>query len=155
MTEEYSAFGTILAMGNGEAASEEFTKMAQVRDIEGPGMSMSTLDATHHQSLNYMKEKVAGLIDGGKVTFEICWDPADATHDFTTGIPAVMKTRAKRNWYLVTPVPAVSGYFGLAFAAFITGWKPKSPVEGLQAADVELDVTGPITEVDVDVDSLC
>jgi len=155
MPNEYSAFGTKLAVGNNETPSEEFTEMAQVRDIDGPGMNMSTIEATHHQSASNMKEYVAGLVDGGEVTFEVVWDPADATHDDTTGFIYLLKNRLKRNWKLVTPVAASVGYWALAFAAFVTQFKTKEPVEGMLAADVTLKVTGAVTLEDFDSSTLC
>lgn len=155
MANEYSSFGTILAVGNAETPSEEFTKIAQLRDIDGPGSSLEMIDATHHQSEGNRREYVPGLIDGGEVTFEIVWDPEDATHDFTTGLPYLHNNRLKRNFKLVTPVAGVVGYWALAFAAYVTAFKTKEPLSGMLAADMTLKVTGQVTLVDFDTDTLC
>jgi hypothetical protein len=122
---EYTAYGTILAYGNSETPSEEFTELAQVKDISGPSMSRDTIDVTNHQSPSGFAEFLAGLADGGEVTFTIEYDPEDPTHDQTTGLLAFMSETTRRNWRLIFgrsgPGRRVCGY---QFVALVTGFTP-------------------------------
>ena len=63
-----------------------YTKIAEVSSINGPSFSMDTVDATNMDSTNRWREFIAGLKDGGEVSFDVNWDPAAATHSITTGL---------------------------------------------------------------------
>jgi predicted secreted protein len=154
---EYSAFGTILAVGNGESPSEEFMKIAQVKDISGPSMSRETIDVTNHQSPGGFSEFLASLADGGEVTFTVEYDPEDASHDQTTGLLFLMGLTTRRNWRLIFPVPAVNSgeYVGYAFVGLVTGFSPSAAVKGSLTADVTIKVAGAITQGAYATASLC
>ncbi len=137
----YASFGTLLQIGDG-ATPENFTTVAQVRDITGPGFAVGTKDVTADTSAGAWREKVATLKDGGQVRCTITWDPPAATHDATTGILADMWARTLRNWHLVFP-DAGAAYF--AFAAFIVAFEPASPVDGSLDASVTLELSGAVT----------
>jgi hypothetical protein len=68
----YAAYGTLLKI-NG-------TTVAGVTNISGPNLTLETIDVTNHSSTSGWREFVAGLKDGGEVTFDIVYDPAGATH---------------------------------------------------------------------------
>ena len=154
---EYTAFGTILAFGNGESPSEEFTTLAQVKDISGPSMTRETIDVTNHQSPSGYAEFLASLIDGGEVTFACEYDPEDATHDGTTGLLYLMGQNTTRNWRLIFPVESdTPGYYeGLQFAALVTGWNPGAPVKGSLTVDVTLKVAGAVSQSTFQTSTLC
>lgn len=153
MAEEHAALHTILAYGNGEVG-EEFTKVAQVKDIDGPGITRDTIDVTNHDSEGL--EFLASLQDGGEVTFDIEFDPADPSHDQTTGLMALMEETTRRNWRLISPVlDSGSDYHGLAFAAMVTAFKPKFPVLGSMTASITLKVSGKVTQDSFPRTGLC
>lgn len=70
-----AAFGTSLSRDNGTT----FDALANITSLSGPSMSRDTIDVTAHDSPNGYAEFVASLIDGGEVTCDINWDPADSS----------------------------------------------------------------------------
>lgn len=154
---EYTAFGTILAVGNGETPSEEFSEIAQVKDISGPSMSRETIDVTNHQSPSGYNEFLASVIDGGEVTFTVEYDPEDSTHDQTTGLLYLMGLTTTRNWKLIFPVETVTPgtYECLNFAALVTGFNPNAPVKGSLTVDITLKVAGAVTQSSYASASIC
>jgi predicted secreted protein len=156
MSQEYTAFGTILAFGDGEE-SESFTTVAQVKDITGPNMSRETIDVTNHQSPAGFAEFLASIQDGGEVTFTVEYDPGDATHDQDTGLLALMGETTRRNWRLIFPVESSTPgeYEGYEFEAILTGFSPSAPVKGSLTADITLKVAGAVTQDTFTVAELC
>ncbi|MBI9042925.1 MAG: hypothetical protein JEZ06_00480 [Anaerolineaceae bacterium] len=144
------SFGTILAYGDGETV-EEFTKLGQLKDLDGPDMQRGVIDVTHHQSPNGYVEKLPDLKDGGVVNFDIELDPALATHDQTTGFMAKFEETGLTNFRLVFPVAAVIGYWGIAFAGFVKAFKPKAGVKGSLQASVSIEVSGKPVLQDIDI----
>lgn len=70
-------------------------------DIGYSGISMDTLEVTSHDSSNYFKEFVAGLLDGGEVTITLRFIPGD-----TTGqkyLWADIKARTERQVIITLP----------------------------------------------------
>jgi hypothetical protein len=154
---EHVAFGTILAYGNGETPSEEFTKIGQVKDISGPSMKRDTIDVTNHDSPDYTKEFLASLADGGEVAFSIEYDPGDSSHDQTTGLLYLIKKKTRTNFELIFPVESSTGlYWGYTFEGLVTGFDPKAPVLGSLTADVTIKVAKAVTLVnDLVITGLC
>lgn len=137
---EYFGYDTLLKIYNGST----YTTIAQVRDIEGPGLKMDTIEVTSRDTSKWRK-RIAGLKDGGTVTFDIVYDPDAVTHDSTTattGLAYYMLNGLSRAFQLV--LPDVSPQT-IAFTAFVTSFKPKAPMEGALTADVELQITGAVT----------
>ena len=72
----HSAYGTLL--GTATSASmldlttnpSSWTYIGDLTGIGGPNMSVDTIDVTAHDSTGGFREFVAGLIDGGDITFE-------------------------------------------------------------------------------------
>lgn len=134
----YSALGTLLKQGDG-GSPETFTTIAQVRDISGPGLSQEAVEVTHHSSTDGWREYVGGLFDGGEISFEIVYDPAEGTHDASTGLLKDMTDRTVRNFELVFPD---TGSTTWTFAALVTGFEPGAPVDGALTASVTLKLSG-------------
>lgn len=143
MTDAFSSFGTFLKKGDG-GSPETFATIAEVGDIEGPDMQLATEDVTHHGSTGGWDEVIGTILSGGEVSFPVNFLPSDATQDASSGLQADMRNRTKRNFQLVYPDPGGNGF---AFAALVTGFKPKAPVKGKLSADVKLKITGVVTEI--------
>lgn len=133
-----AAFGTLLQM---EDASNPgtFLTVAEVKDLTGPGMTTAVLDGTTHTSPAGFREKIASLIDGGEVTFDVNWLPANPTHNNTTGFVALLRTSALKTWRLAWPD---AGDTLWEFDGYVTGFSPNAPVEGYLTASVTITVTG-------------
>lgn len=136
--------GTLLQIGDGVIPTEGFTTIAEVKDIEGPGMEGESQDVTSHSSPEGWREKIIGLLNAGQVTFTMNALPADPTHDFATGLMKKFTGRVKTNFKIVFTDAANETW---TFAAYVTNVNRKAPVEGVFEADVTLECTGKPTFV--------
>ena len=136
-----AAFGTLLKIGDG-AGVESYTTIAEVTDVGWGGMKVNTADITNHGSTSAFKEIVATTVDPGQVKFSINFVPNAVTHAYTTGVMRDIIARNKRNFQLVFPCVAPNT---ITFAAYVTGFDHKGPVDGKLAADFSIDITGFIT----------
>ena len=133
-----SAFGTLLKIGDG-AVAESFTTIAEVYDISGPSFALDPIEVTHHTSTDGWREFVGGLLDGGEVTFSINFAPAGATHSYSSGLIEDMVDRTVRNFQLIFPDVGATEW---EFAALVTAFEPKEPIDDRLSADVTLKISG-------------
>ena len=63
------------------ASSPTYTEIANVTSISGPSISRNVYDVTAHDSTNSYMEFIGGLKDGGEISFDLNWDPENATHE--------------------------------------------------------------------------
>jgi hypothetical protein len=120
--------------------SSTLTAIAQVLELEGPGMSVGTIKTTNLASTVHTKR--AQLPDPGTISATIQYDPADSTHTFLTTTAGT--------W----PQPLVAGEIDFAatgshkaaFSAILTKFAPKGMnQEDNLEADIELELSGAIT----------
>jgi predicted secreted protein len=133
-----SGFGTLLKIGDG-GGTEVFTSIAEVTDIQGPSFKLDTQDVTGYTSPGGWREKIPGLLDAGDVKLTLSFLPTNATHSQSTGLLRDMKNKTKRNFQLVFPD---GGSTTWAFAAYVTGFDVKTPIDNRMQADATLTVTG-------------
>jgi predicted secreted protein len=131
-------FGALLKIGDG-GGPETFTTVAEVRDVNGLNLSMDTHEVTQQTSPGGWKERIAGLLDAGTVTFTVNFLPNDATQGYSTGLLRDMNNRTRRNFKVVFPN---AGSTTWSFPAFVTSFQPKAPVNNPFTADVTLQVAG-------------
>lgn len=125
-----------LEVGDGVELSETFTKIANVKSIGGPGMSREQINVTSHGDTAGRYR--AGLPEGGEVPLDIVWDPAEATHDETTGLLSLFNSGDIRNFKL--KFGAVATW---SFAAFVSSFELSGEAEGgLMSASVTLKIDG-------------
>ncbi|HWV23260.1 MAG TPA: phage tail tube protein [Thermomicrobiales bacterium] len=136
-TSAVSSHGTFLKVGDGATPSENFTTIAEVLDISGPGTTLNTEDATNHDSGGW-REPIPTILEGGEVTFDINYYK-DSTQ---TSMRADMTSRTRRTYQMVLPInPAET----LTFSGYVTNFEYAAPVEGILRASCTIMVTGPIT----------
>lgn len=136
-----SAFGTLLKLGNG-AVSESFTTVAELRTISGPSISADAIDVTTHNTPTPFRRFIAGLLDGGEVSFDLNFIPQEATHSYSAGILKDMLARTRRNIQIVFPDSGLTTWtLPIIFTAFEMS---SDPAEVLQAS-VTAKVSGPPT----------
>lgn len=133
-----SSFGTYLKLGDGGTA-ETFATIAEVKDIKGPKLTLNTEDVTSHDSTDGWAEQIGTILEGGDVSFDINWLPANVTHSHTAGLLKDMVGRTKRNFQLVVPAAASLTW---TFAALVTEFQPDLPVKGAQTASIKLQISG-------------
>jgi predicted secreted protein len=138
MTEAISAFGTLLKIGDG-GSPENFTTIAEVKDISLPHFARDMIDVTTHSSTEGWREFMAGLKSGGEVTFEINFLPTDATHSYAAGLLHDLEGGTLRNFKVVL---TDAGNTTWTFAAIVSDFTPKAPVAGALTAAVTLKLSG-------------
>ena len=132
------AWSTLLKIGDG-ATPENFTTITEVRDISGPEISLDTADVTSHDSVGGWEEHIGTILRSGNVTFDINYQPTDATHDAGTGLIADMVARTLRNFELTFTDPGATTW---SFSAIVVGFTPTMPVADELSASVTLKVSG-------------
>ena len=144
MSSAIGAFGTLLKIGDGATPTENFTTIAEVSNISGPGLSMDTIDVTSHSSADGWREYIAGQLEAGEITFDINYIPTEVTHNLAKGLLGDLAAKTRRNFQLVFPD---AGSTTWKFTALVTGFEPSEPVDDKLAASVSLKLSGKPTLV--------
>ncbi len=118
------AYGSTLQLGDG-ATPEVFTSIAEIVELTPPQMSRDEIDVTSHSSSDGYREFIAGLRDGGEVSFKANWLPTNATHDGTTGLLETFNDNATHNWKIILPNTLAT----ISFSGFLTAFEPDTPLE--------------------------
>lgn len=139
MTSAIIGMGAKLQRGDGGTPTENFTDIAEVRNITGPGPTMDTVDATHLGSPGGWEESIAGVLRAGEVTFELNYIPTEATHKATGGLLGDLKNKTKRNFKLLFPDASITTW---SFSAWVTRFEPGTPHDDKLVANVTLKITG-------------
>jgi predicted secreted protein len=141
MTQATAGPGFLLQKGDG-ANPENFTTVAEVKDITGPQIKVTTKDATNQSSTGAWAEKVATIKDGGTVTFKCNAIPSTPTQNSTTGLLADLLNKTLRNFRIQNQDGAATRW---NFAAFVTDLKQTAPVDGILEWDMTLTISGAVT----------
>lgn len=128
------AFGASLERSD-MASSPTFTEIANVTSISGPSISRNTYDVTAHDSANSYMEFIGGLKDGGELSFDLNWDPADQTHE---DLFSDLDDLVPRDYKLVLPNDIAE----FAFEAILTSFEVGLPVDDKLTAAVTYKITG-------------
>ena len=138
MSDAMMAFGATISIGDGEL-SEEFTAIAEVRDISGFERVIEMKDVSNHSSPGQHRERIPGWVDTSPISFSMNVVPDD---DGQIALKAAADAKSTDNYQIEWPdgeayqFPAVCSKFG----------KP-APVDGELVANVELTLTGAPTDV--------
>ena len=135
------AFGSQFKIGD-DGSTETFTKVAEIIDINGPGLSRDVIEVTSQDSTNGWKEFLPGLRDGGEINITANWDPDHATQDGTTGILSKFNDDELHNWQIITPSGAG---VDIDFAAFVTAMNLSFPVAEKGILECTLKISGAVT----------
>lgn len=133
---KYSGYDATLGVTSGTT----YATVGQVRDIAGPSLKMDPIEVTHRGSASW-REFVAGLRDGGEVSFDLVYDPDLASHaaGAAPGLPYLLAQGTLLAFRLSFPdtTPAT-----LTFLGMVTGFEPKAPLADALTADVTIKVSG-------------
>ncbi len=126
--------GTILKM----TISSTLTAIAQVKEIDGPEVTVPDIDKTNLADV--FRRKRAGLPDPGKLTATIQYDPADSTHQAMTTLINTWP-QVSVNWTVTYNTQ--SGTAHDSFTAFLSKFHKKgmNQDDNLEA-DIELTLDG-------------
>lgn len=134
-----AGLGTTLSVANG-TSPETFTAIAEVKDIDGPNLKLSTADSTH--LADTWKGIKPILLEAGEVKLTVNWLVDDATQNLSSGVLAVMTTKTLRDFQIAWS----NGLGGIAatwlFAGYVTNVAPKLSVTTLQSAVITISIDG-------------
>jgi len=119
--------------------TDAYVAIGLARDVSGPSLSVNTIDITTKDSANRVREYIAGLRDGGEVSFDILYDPNNTQHAL---IKTDLKAGTVSNWKVEFGGTADF----VVFPAFVTGWNLNGPMDGEMSADITLKVSGDWTD---------
>lgn len=129
------AFGTQLRRGDN--AGTVFTTIANVTSIGGPERSRDTIDVTAHDSPGGWMEFIGSLKDGGEISCDINYDPAELTHDLDDDFDDV----DPRKWHIVI-LPGTEDEHTWALNAILTKLGDEFPYDDKMARSMTLKVSG-------------
>jgi predicted secreted protein len=127
------AHGTLLKIGDG-GGPETFTTIEDAFDIAGPTTSTDIIDVTTHSSPSVWREKLAGLIDPGEITFSIYYTGHATQDQLRTDALA----RTYRNFQLLFAPLAVDET--IAFSAYVTRYETATPNDGAMQINCTLTI---------------
>lgn len=99
MSRAFAGQGSQLQLGNG-GSPEVFTTVAEITKIQRSGSKMDIVDVTNMDSVGAYREKLATLLDGGEISFEANYIPADATQQ---ALQTQFDNRSLSDWQIVLP----------------------------------------------------
>lgn len=124
------AFGTLFKKGA--------TTIAEVVNISGPNISRDFIDVTHQESPSKAREFITNLIDGGEITLELNFLPANSTQkDLIDDIYVDTAQSYSVVW--------IDGPTTWSFTGFIQSAEPSAPVDNKLSLSVTIKITGLIT----------
>lgn len=138
-TKAISSQGVKLKRGDGAASNEVFTTIGEVLSFTGPTESAKQIDVTSLDSSS--REYIAGLRDGGEVSFDfnlVCSDLMQR------GIKSDLANRVTRNWTLELTDDQTSPT-KIAFAAIVTSFSIKGTVDDRIVGSCSLKISGDAT----------
>jgi predicted secreted protein len=135
MTEAIAGNGVLLKIGDSGGTAETYTTLAEVLDIDGPSQKRDSIEVTSHSSAGW-REYIAGLRDGGEIKFDINFVPDDATQVTLRG---VFDDGITANFQIVYPNGTTD-----TFAATVTEYGTKSPVDGAVTESIGLKISGEV-----------
>lgn len=129
------AFSTALKLGDG-ASPEVFTAVSNVSNISISGYAVDSIDVTTHDSADGFREYVAGLSDGGEISFDLVFDPSASTN---SALKTTMDARTVNNWKVEFPLSPVKTW---AFSGFITSLEIEAPLDESISGSCTIKVSG-------------
>ena len=112
--------------------------IGEVVGFSGPGMSAAVIDVTDLQSS--AKEKLAGVYDGGQVTFNLNMLVTDSGQ---TKCREMMANRTKGNCLIQLSTVTTSQKIGIK--GFVTGINITGSVDNKLAGDITIAVSGGVS----------
>ncbi len=135
-TKASSTHGVQLQRGDGNVGGEVFTPLGEITNFNGPAESAAQIDVTSFDSP--AREYIAGLKDGGDVTFDFNYIGSDVQQQ---GIRADLAAGTRRNFKLKLNDSAVTPTT-IAFTAIVTKWAIQGGVDQAVKGSAALKVSG-------------
>lgn len=133
--------GLYLQLGDGDlASSPTYTTVAQIVEFGDLSHNSTMVDVTGFSSTNGYEEVFpSGIHRYDPFTIQVIYDPADGTHDTSTGLEDVASDEAKRAFKYVMPDASTHT---ATFEAYIENFTKVAELENVFRANVTLRLTG-------------
>lgn len=118
--------------------------IANFKSTTGPTMRNEIFDTTTHNSSGVFREKTAGLVDAGDLSFAINFDPADASHSAAAGLLNMFSQRIENQYQIEFPNMGAVGAPGNSyweFSAFVTQFEVSTPIDNVLEASISLTIS--------------
>lgn len=116
------AYGSKLQIDDGAG---NYSDIAEITELAGPKMSKDSIEVTSHASASGYREFIAGMRDGGEVSFKANWLPTNTTHDGTTGLLESFNDDVNHNWKIILPNTLIT----ITLVGHLTAFEPDLPLE--------------------------
>ena len=136
MSEAVHAFGTKLQV---ETNTDTYTDVAQLTDISGPNVSVDEIDISSHDSDDTYREFVAGMRDGGEVSFEGNFLNTHDTLEAAGDILDLLHGGNVESWKIVFPDDDDTEW---AFDGFVTAFETTGNFEDKATFTATIKVSG-------------
>ena len=136
MSDAIAGVGTAFKRGDG-ASSENFTAIAEVNSISGPGMTRAFIDVTSLDSTGGYREFIGGFRDGGQISLEM-----NFTLDGYATMLSDYESASSVNYQIVL---ADTNETTLDFAAFVTDLPLNVVPDDKVTISVTMKITGQVT----------
>ena len=120
----------------GTAITFATTDIEQIQDISGPSESAESVDITNHDSPSAYREKVAVILDGGELSFDMVWTSETGQDTLRTAFAA------RTTGAVVVTVPGGTTF---GFDGFVSGWDWSAPTAGVLIASITITVAGAVS----------
>lgn len=135
MADGVLGFGALLKIAN-DSSPATYVTIGKINSLSGPGIARDAVEVTHMQSPNGYREFIPGLKDGGEVTAEINFLPADA--GLTTLLAQLDDSQLSACKITLPTTPA----YEWSFDAIVTGLPVEIPMDDKMTMEVTLKVSG-------------
>ena len=143
-TKAIAAIGTLIQLGDGED-SEEFTTLAEVKDIDGPKLTAAAIDVTNHSTQGAYDESIPGTLSGGTIDFGMNLIISDTTQN---ALLTHYNARDRFNARMVLPRDVDGTHENdrtMAFICWVSNMSIQAPVKGVLGRTVSLTLVGGVT----------
>lgn len=141
MSGAISGFGTLFKT-EFTGGSGTYTTISEVKSINGPSMSVETIDVTHMQSPGGYREFISSFKDGGEISFDVNFIPVDLTQGGKQGLIFLYDGKLSKNHRILFP-DANASY--MQMAGLVTGVTLGAQIDGVLSASYTIKVNGQIT----------
>src|SRR5690349_24786399 len=130
-------FGTLFQRATGAAPGTTYETIANVTNISGPERKRETIDVTAHDSPGGWMEFLGGLKDGGEISLDVNYDPAETTHDLDDDFDDT----EPRNYQIVI-LPGTDDEWTWTIKGILTTLGDEFPYDDKMARSMTVKVTG-------------
>lgn len=124
---------TAAKVGYGTTLTVATNAMTEAYEISGPNQSRTMIDATHLSSDNNAKEFIAGLLDGGEVSFKL---------NFIKSVYSNLLTSLAASSVQACVLTLSNSLGAFTFNAWVSALNVSPPLDDKVTIDVTLKVTG-------------